>query len=386
MAYSLFPAHSFSKSARQDLAGDAGDRELFRLAQLYPLPDFVKKAELAPHRDAPREDPKLYADTRKPYQFACHTPEATILSALYFYDKSASFAAPAAQNIRERLLKFAQHWGVTNAVESIQARSQQLHKPETSASPADYAINVKIGGEYKRRVPLRTAVEVKQAAAWFVDNLETMRQNMTFLNRQAVANRILDKAAEHSATLGQYQEVLEKSAGYGMADLESVVKALDNRTKAVAKAPAELLGGLRKLAAAVQQAPRMLLDPATTAQLAEVVDGFDRATGLLDKYSAMIPSPENMLFAVTHEKLANTVKTSCQLTNGQIYSHEQLEALSLSDLVDAFGSSFARKVANGLDLDTEKLASIASTLPRNDADMLSELLSEKNEYPLAVDG
>lgn len=380
--------HSLSRTAstRQDLAGDAGNRELYRLAQQYPLPDFVKKADLSAHRDPPRPDPKLYADTRRPYQFACHTPEATVLSALYFYDKAASFAAPVAQKIEERLHKFASHWNVTNAVADIQNHGGKAHEEEpASDSPADYAINVKVAGVYKRRVPLRTAQEVQKAASWFRDNLDVMRQNMTFLNRQAVATRILDKAAEHCVTLGENQDLLEKSAGYGAADADSVALALIRRSKMVQDAPEELRQGLTKLAAAIRQNPRMMLDPAVTSQLAEAVDGFDRVTNLLTKYSSVTPAPENMIFAVTHHKIAETVKTSCQLVNGEIYNQDQFSALSLSDLSEAFGESFARRVANGLTLDTEKLANVASTLPRNDADMLSVLLEEKNEYPIAVD-
>ena len=71
----------------------------------------------------------------------------------------------------------------------------------------------------------------------------------------------------------------------------------------------------------------------------------------------------------------------CALQTGNVYEKEQLSKLAREDVANLFGNDFANEVCTGFDVDPEKLAEVAHTLPRPDAELLEHLLSEVGQRP-----
>jgi hypothetical protein len=135
----------------------------------------------------------------------------------------------------------------------------------------------------------------------------------------------------------------------------------------------------------VQNQPKMLLDPASTSQLAEVIDDFDRQHNLVTKYSSVIPSPESVLFEATVGELDKIASESTTSLTGSVYTADQFAKLSAGDVRAVFGDQIATQVCTGLQVDPEKIAELVGTLPRPDAVMFDDLMADKGVVPIAKD-
>jgi hypothetical protein len=71
----------------------------------------------------------------------------------------------------------------------------------------------------------------------------------------------------------------------------------------------------------------------------------------------------------------------CAMQTGNIYDKGQLSKLAREDVEGLFGTDFANEVCTGLEVDVEKIAEIAATLPRPDAELLEQLLTEAGQHP-----
>jgi hypothetical protein len=69
------------------------------------------------------------------------------------------------------------------------------------------------------------------------------------------------------------------------------------------------------------------------------------------------------------------------MQTGNIYEKEQLAKLAREDVEGLFGTDFANEVCTGLEVDSEKIADVAATLPRPDAELLEQLLGEAGQHP-----
>jgi len=139
---------------------------------------------------------------------------------------------------------------------------------------------------------------------------------------------------------------------------------------------------MEKLASMVETKPKAFIDPASAADLASTLDTFDRTHGLLGKYSAAIPAPEDVVFEATYTKLASVRDNACHTVTGNVYDREEFEKISLSNISDVFGDDMAREVANGLQVDPVKLAELVATLPRGEAVMFDDLAADRGVSPL----
>jgi len=230
---------------------------------------------------------------------------------------------------------------------------------------------------------LRNALEVKAAASWYEANLPEIRKQFTFTDRQTIAAKILQKAAEHGAAVADHQEALDQSAGRGFCDPKQASCMIKDRIKIARRVKPEVADQMTKLAAAVEAMPRLFLEPGRMSQLAETVDQFDRCHGLTTKYSEHIPNPESVLFAATYTKTAAFSKEACETLTGSVYTQDDFSKLALSDVRGLFGDEIADAVCVGLKIDPEKMAEVAATFPRPEAQMLDDLMSDNGVDPLA---
>jgi hypothetical protein len=368
-----------------DQSGDLSFQEMIRIAKLYEFPEFAKHAELAEVVGPDQPHQNLYADVRTPLQFPCHTKAATFVSTAFFLEKQAQISPKVRPFIAERLEKFAEYWGIKNAVKALHARHTKLNKAAEYPDSTYAIVCVMDNGEKERRYPMRNALEVKAAAEWFHSYLPEIRSQFGFLDRQTIANKILVKASEFGADINTHRDSLEKHAGKGVCVPTSAAKMIRDRVKAASRCTPEMAQSMQKLASMVEIRPTVFLDPDSMSQLANTVDQFDRTHGLLNKYSAVIPAPEDVLFSATYTRTASICDESCSLTTGAVYDRNDFSKLSATDVQDIFGDEVVRSVCSGLHVDPIKMADVAATFPRNDAIVLEQLLADKGIVPLAKD-
>lgn len=369
---------------RCDQAVDAGFHKLHQYIRLYDFPAFAKQAQLADIVDPPEPHARKYADVRLPYQFPCHTKAATFVSHIYFLEHQDQINPKVRSEITERLDKFAAYWQITRSVDVLKAKHAALQAEASQQLPDDsYALVWYAGGAKERHYPLRNGLEVKAAAEWYETYQPQLREQFSFLDRQTIAAKILDKAASMGAAIDGQRELLERAAGRGYCDPKQASRVIKGRLLAATRITSEERAGMGKLAEAVVSSKNMALDPAAMSQLAHTLDLFDRSHGLLNKYSETFLSPEDACFAVTYEQARGFSKDACTTATGSVYDRNEFTQLSRSDLRDLFGEELVRDVSHGLSLDPVKLGEVAAGFARPEAQLFEQLLREKGVLPLA---
>lgn len=358
-----------------DQTQDAAGRETHRLTTLFACPDFVKSASQArTHGDdsLPRH---MYADQYNKL-YPCHSAAATWLSALHFADKRASFKEAKAGEIHSRIHAAAKFFGILGAVAELEEKVAASNADDIDGlSDDNFAIVwAADSGAKERHWPLRNATEVKFAA----DHFNTYRDEFVFEDRQRVAEKILIKAAEYGADIGDHEHVLSLSAGFGACAASVAGDMLQKRAALVQRSNAAAAVEMLKLANVIASNPEQAREHDTRLKLAAAVDEFDRVNHLDRLYDAGgLPRPEEVLFAVT-EKVANDfMRANVETTTGNVYALDDLEKLALDQVREWLGDDFADAVtAGGVYLDRDKLAAIVPTLDRGMASMLDRLMQE----------
>lgn len=366
--------------AAVDHVADKNGSELFRLAQIYEFPDFVKKANMELVMNPGQLAVTVYADPVR-RQFPCHNAASAWLSAAYFYEKKAEFHPNDAARIEQRLDHYVDYWRIRPQVEALKTKNAEYTKSASDKLPDSAYAYVWVGenGHKDRRLPLRNAVEVKQAA----DYLFQYADRFDFKTRNTMAKKIMTKAAALGAGLGDKREWLEKSAGLGVGDPKAIVAMIEDRAK-LAKDNPEFRRGILKLAEVVRTTPRAALAPEALADLCHTVEQIDRTLGVFNKYAATIPRPEDVIFSATFTKAAAELAETCALTSGNAYRKEQFSKLALDDVRSLFGDDFADQVKKGFEVDSEKMAELAHTLPRGDAELLDRMMADCGLHPVQV--
>lgn len=366
-----------------DQQGDVDFRNLKKYVQLYDMPEFAKSASYEDIASPEEPNANLYADTRQPYQFPCHTKAATYISYIYFLENKDQLTKEAQTRIQSRLDKLADFHGIRNFINSAAEKCASLQREDLSDS--DFALVWVTDGNVSRHYPLRNAGEVKAAAAWFSDRLDEIRSEYVWEDRSTIATKILDKAAEYGADISNERDILEKSAGLGVCDPKKARVHIHNRALLTDRRHPELKQAMEKLASMIDR-PDTLLDPSTTHKMAQLIDHFDRHNGLVGKYTDKIPAPEDVLFSASMSKVASAKNELCALTTGSVYDRRDFSKLPIDLVKSAFGEEILDEVVTGLEIDPVKFAAVASTFPRPDAEVLDTLMrrvSDLNEIKFA---
>ena len=356
-----------------DPASDTNREELARLTKLYEFPAFVKKADLDATMNPSRVAVTTYADPVHK-RFACHTAAATWLSGLYFQEKQAEYHPKDRARIQQRLDEFVDYFSIRGHYDTMCKHAADLHKESELPDSAYAYVWVSEKGAKDRYLPMRSGMEVKAAAEW----LEQYQDRLPYHDRNTIAIKILEKAAAFGAMVSN-NEFLEKQAGYGCCDPKEVVDMICQC--AILCKSSVHRAEIEKLAHTVETQPKAALQPDQLVKLAVTLDMADKALNLHGQYGKILKRPEDVLFKVTFTKAASDVAELCALTTGNVYSKEQFEKLSKEDVESLFGTDFASEVSSGLDVDGEKMAELAHTLPRPDAELLDRLMADANLHP-----
>lgn len=362
-----------------DHVADTNGAELARLAKLHTIPDFVKKADFNATRNPGPLPESAYADPRLK-AYPCNSPESTYLSAMFFLDKKAEYHPKHAERVQGRLNAMVNFWGIKAAVDKLAEEHKEIYKSANDQLPdSSYAfVWVADNGVKERHLRMSNAIETKVAAAW----LHKHRDELNFNDRRTVATKILEKAASYGASLGEHDMYIERQAGRGVCNPPEVVDMLRGRAKLAGQE--KVAAEINKLADLVANKPQFSLDPNNLVKLAETVDTIDQTLRLAGKYTASIPRPEDVIFKATFKEASASVGNACSMTSGTVYDRGDFSKLDLSTVKAAFGDAFANEVQSGLGVDPEKMASIAATLPRPDAELFDSIASEAGIRPLPI--
>lgn len=366
-----------------DQTGDINGQQTYRLLTLYETPQFVKEAS---SEDLLGNDLSVadYADPIK-RRFPCHTKAATLLSALFLWDNSHHLSSVDAVTIDKQIEKKASFYGIANDLAKLKKSYTKRASVDQHKDLPDscFALVIKMpNGTIERHYPLRNAAEVKSASV----HLKTYQDIIPLSERQIMAQRILDKAAEFGAGLGNLEEFTNKQAGYGVCSADDAASLIMERVSLLKmhnKYP-DIRSQLEKVAEACLSKPANVRSRDSLTKLAAIIDNLDRISGLVTEYGTRLRRPEDVLFGVT-EKLANEFLDSCCSTvSGSMYKVADLSSLDLDDLRNVFGDDFAKSVSvAGLYVCPEKMAEQLAVLPRPDAQIVERLLSKAGIKPFA---
>lgn len=367
-----------------DQTGDRGHTTFYRLAKLYGIPDYVKEASIqdtglsSPGMEGSSIPVTSYADPRVPAQFPCHTKAATYLSYLYFLDAKPQLSKHAAL-IEERFQKFAEYWGLLLDCQKLRTKAAEVQASlaEPEIPDTDYMLVTAEAGEKVRYYPIRNALETKAAADWFVEH----RYHFPFVYRKEMAAKILEKAAQYGAAIGEHDDTLQKQAGRGFCRPKEAAELIRSRVRLVgSRMPKEAKEHYEKLAQMVEVKPFMAMTHDNLATLASTVDQLDRAHNV--QYSEITKRAEDVLFQVTYKEASDHGRHACETLSGSVYDSRDFDKVALEDIRSLFGEDFAKDISTGMRVDPVKLAEIATTLPRPDAQLLDRLLADANIYPV----
>jgi hypothetical protein len=392
-----------------DQSTDLSGRHTYRVVQRFAPPDYVKQAsdedlagsaaltkqsaesEYNPEATQVAEDePDIFADPWRRL-FRCHTKAATWLSAAFFADQADAYPPEEALAVRQRLEHFASFHGIADEVSALQSKAAALRESGTAMlQDGDYALVLDLGnGEKKQLYPLRDLDEVKQAA----DYLARYRDELPFGHKNTMARRILERAEKLGAGLPEHQELLSKCAGQGACAASDAAELLLHHVEASRGGPGpltEVQRELLKLAALYLEKPSSLKQNGALVKTAEILDTFDRQHGLHRRYDRdvahkRVERPEDVLFAVTGEKMAALVRDNVETITGNLYKLADLERLRGIDLQEWLGEDYAQAMtgSDGIFLNLEKAAAVIKTMPRSDAVLLDQLMSERGLQPWA---
>lgn len=357
-----------------DHTQDVSGRETHRLTLLFAAPDFVKSAarrQTHVEESLPRH---MYADQYNKL-YPCHSAPATWLSALFFADKQAEFTSKQAAEIQDRIHAAAKFFGILNSVREMEEKVAAANNDDITSLPdSEFAIVWESQAGKERHWPLRNATEVKFAAEGF----NRYRDEFVFGDRQKIAERILEKAAQYGADVGDHEHVLALTAGHGACAAKVAGEMLRNRAVLVARSNASAAAEMQKLAEIVENNPEQARTQDVRVKIAAAVDEFDRVNHLNRLYDAGgLERPEEVLFAVTEKAARDFMSQNVETTTGNVYALDDIEKLAVEDMRNWLGDEFADAVtAGGVYLDRDKLAAIVPTLDRGMAAMFDRLMQE----------
>jgi hypothetical protein len=365
-----------------DQAGDLGNRTLHTYLQLYSVPEYVKKSDIADIVGENEKRAASYADVRMPHQFPTHTAAATWVSHMFYLNKEAEIHPKARPMILERLAKKAAYWGIKNAIDTLTLEHKGINKA-ADAPDSHYALVWSTKEGKQRQYRLANGLEIKAAAAWFVESNDDIRRQFSFYDRHTIASKILKRATDVGAAIKEYQDELEMAAGKGMCNPKQAAAHVRNRAIVAARVGPIVAEGINKLADCVEAQPKSFMDPNALYKLASTLDEFDRQHNLIGSYNDSMPSPESVCFNMTFTKMSQLHDESCQTLTGTIYTRDQFSKVSRSDFNDLFGDELASQVCTGLKVDPNKMADIIPTLPLGDAQTFDRLMEDMGQQPLA---
>jgi hypothetical protein len=304
---------------------------------------------------------------------------------MFLWDNCTQLTKTEAATIEHELIKRASFFGITNEFNNLKTEVEKRAKvdPYKDLPNSEFALVLNFpDGTTERHYPLRNGLEIKAAA----HHLHEFQNIIPLIERQKIAQRILDKAAIMGAGLGELEDYVDKQAGYGTCAASDAADLLRSRAamlRALNKLP-DVRSELEKMAQMCDRYPEQVRSRDSLVKLAGIVDNLDRACGLVSEYDNRLDRPEDILFGVSIKTAEHFVSHHCESITGNMYKVADLRKVSLDTLRGVFGDEFADSVSSGgIIIAPEKLADQISALPRPDAEMLDRILEKAGISPIA---
>lgn len=356
-------------------------QDLHRVLTQYGPAHLAKQAAEALD-EAPAVLPSnSYADPGTK-RYPCNGLGAVWLSACRFYNEADPQFNKQAAAIEQNLLKAAAYWGAKDEVLKLKEKiAAERIQSEQELDDDSFAMVFKTAdGRVERHLPLRNAVETVKAATY----LQTHHDAFNFDERHKIATKVLEKAAEFGAGLGELQSYLDKLTGQGWCSKEAAAQTLWSRVPFLGdmKRPNELQLQLSQAAVAAGTT----LDTQSTDEmlkLASVLDQIDRQHGLVQYYGEGLERPEDALFPINVKVAQAALSASCQTTSGEVYKHADFARIPLDAIRKALGDQVADAISDGgIWINTEKAAAVLPTLPRPDAELFGQVAERYGVQPI----
>ena len=309
--------------------------------------DFLKIAEHVSEADKPQYIAD-YADSENKL-YPCHTKEATLVNFAYFIDQASAYSKDKAERIGQKFQEKIAFWGLEDAVED-------LIESVTKAEPVKYAM------ESQKLFPYTDAKTLAKSAESFYNS----RFKFPYQMRKEASAKFLKVADKLGAKLSNdVVRYFTKAAGWAAADLEGMVAVVRRRVHDTAhKKTASDLEAIATVLPHFEENTASLYDTEKVAAFIEAVEAYDRSTGLAKEYR-FIGTPEERIYSDTDlAKIATELKNTVKLTNGTEVEVTQ----DLVNKIAAADPSLGKDIGGSV----EKAVDILPTLPRPDADYITE--------------
>jgi len=250
--------------------------------------------------------------------FPVHTKAAAYLSLVSFERQNGQFAEHERLHIGRHLEKAARLWDIRDEIPTIQENVKQASLAAQVAPDEDFAM-VTSDGQF---FPIDNADSIMKSASSFAE----VRKNIPFTLRNETAKKIYKAAVANAIDPRQLPVEVIRSAGRGTCIKQAAVTELNRR---IANLPAKrrALGEpLKKVAAFVNEAPR--LDEKLLTKVATVLDAFDFHTNMRTKYGSTFALPEDILFNCTETQTKEASFDVVTLPNGKVYRIAALEKVA----------------------------------------------------------
>lgn len=344
---------------------------LHTLSEVYNMPDYVKQASMDDISEETLNSlpNNVFADSALRC-YPCHTKAATWVSLGYFLQDYNNIPDGKREELLDRFEKSAKYFGMMDDYADLLARTIAQEK-QAAAVPKSTAVTLTDqGGE------LGSEAALYKAASWLI----AQRNRLPLQKRAEMAAKILKQADAFRVNLPQ-RKTLEQTAGYGVNDPVEIISSIRTRSSLVKKS--EYAHQLLQLADSLGRFISSPFDK-VWVKVAYAIDDFDKLAGLIPSREAgQLPLPEEVVFTYPITEVKEAAEETIQLTNGEIYPIHKLASVSRESYEDVLGPEVTDSMFDFSMFNKEAAAEILPTLPRIDANALSDMLERENVTPSA---
>lgn len=327
-----------------DPISDRGSTQLYRIAQIIQLPEFVKTASVTDGVESlPAES---FADPGN-RRFPIHTKAATWMSYAYHVTQDQSLDGVRKKAILENLDKAAAAWGIELEIDKLKAEYSATRNPADVQLQEKFALE--IGTD--KYLPITTRLDIEKSAT----ELMNERGGLPWEARHTAAKAIM-KAARDTCNIYDgrtlFDERISKLAGEGCTT-KAVLGPLFDRLS--------LHEDCKEACAVYDALPDGIVDQAVAIKLA----------GLLDGRIGMFPEDELFAFdaRVSGELNSKLVKTA----SNRVYAVSEL--VKAGAAFKALGTrACAKMLGQDGELSPSKVANEVPSLSKRSAELLDQAL------------
>ena len=290
-----------------DFTRDSSKRIWLKLASLVTVPDYVKTVVALDLEDLSKAASSEFADPSVK-MYSIGSPGDTWLSAMYFHVSPPVLKKASLDCIGGRITEAASIYGIQADIDRAIGELAAGQVKTAAAKDEDtygWIVKDASGAVVAKRYCIADSRGVKKASDYF----DSYRFKYPFDVRRQVAKFIVKKANQHRIPLDTLPPSVLREAGYGIPHLANLSDEIERRSMICKDAEVKAVFNCIGSVIGVTPVPELMqcLD-----KIAEIVDYFDRLTGLDKEYGRGILSPSDLVYSVpvpeASKELDNAVK------------------------------------------------------------------------------